>query len=282
MKNINVSFEFFPPKNKVSIDSLWSNIRRLEPLQPKFISVTYGAGGSTRENTHKLVKEIKKETSLTPAAHLTCIDTSVKEIERIADDYWHNNIKHIVALRGDAPKVKQGKNELKFATDLIKVLKKKFDFEITVSAYPEKHPDSRSIEQEYDILKMKIDLGANKAITQFFFDINSYFDFLDGAIKRGISIPIIPGILPVTNCKRTMEFAKKMNCKVPRSLVEMFKGLDSDIETRKLVATTIVYDQCMKLISSGIKDFHFYTLNRADLSFAICHILGIRILKDDT
>ena len=282
MNNINVSFEFFPPKNKVSIDSLWSNIRRLEPLQPKFISVTYGAGGSTRENTHKLVKEIKKETSLTPAAHLTCIDTSVKEIERIADDYWRNNIKHIVALRGDAPKVKQGKNELKFATDLIKVLKKKFDFEITVSAYPEKHPDSRSIEQEYDILKMKIDLGANKAITQFFFDINSYFDFLDGAIKRGISIPIIPGILPVTNCKRTMEFAKKMNCKVPRSLVEMFKGLDSDIETRKLVATTIVYDQCMKLISSGIKDFHFYTLNRADLSFAICHILGIRILKDDT
>ena len=282
MNNINVSFEFFPPKNKVSIDSLWSNIRRLEPLQPKFISVTYGAGGSTRENTHKLVKEIKKETSLTPAAHLTCIDTSVKEIERIADDYWRNNIKHIVALRGDTPKVKQGKNELKFATDLIKVLKKKFDFEITVSAYPEKHPDSRSIEQEYDILKMKIDLGANKAITQFFFDINSYFDFLDGAIKRGISIPIIPGILPVTNCKRTMEFAKKMNCKVPRSLVEMFKGLDSDIETRKLVATTIVYDQCMKLISSGIKDFHFYTLNRADLSFAICHILGIRILKDDT
>ena len=281
MNNINVSFEFFPPKNKVSIDSLWSNIRRLEPLQPKFISVTYGAGGSTRENTHKLVKEIKKETSLTPAAHLTCIDTSVKEIERIADDYWHNNIKHIVALRGDVPKVKQGKNELKFATDLIKVLKKKFDFEITVSAYPEKHPDSRSIEQEYDILKMKIDLGANKAITQFFFDINSYFDFLDGVIKRGISIPIIPGILPVTNCKRTMEFAKKMNCKVPRSLIEMFKGLDSDIETRKLVATTIVYDQCMKLISSGIKDFHFYTLNRADLSFAICHILGIRILKDD-
>ena len=281
MNNINVSFEFFPPKNKVSIDSLWSNIRRLEPLQPKFISVTYGAGGSTRENTHKLVKEIKKETSLTPAAHLTCIDTSVKEIERIADDYWHNNIKHIVALRGDTPKVKQGKNELKFATDLIKVLKKKFDFEITVSAYPEKHPDSRSIEQEYDILKMKIDLGANKAITQFFFDINSYFDFLDGAIKRGISIPIIPGILPVTNCRRTMEFAKKMNCKVPKSLVEMFKGLDSDIETRKLVATTIVYDQCMKLISSGVKDFHFYTLNRADLSFAICHILGIRILKDD-
>lgn len=281
MNNINVSFEFFPPKNKESIESLWSNIRRLEPLQPKFISVTYGAGGSTRENTHNLVKEIKKKTNLIPAAHLTCIDTSVQEIEKIADDYWNNDIKHIVALRGDVPLVKKGKNELSFATDLIKVLKRKFDFEITVSAYPEKHPDSKSTEQEYDVLKKKIDLGANKAITQFFFDVNSYFDYLDGAIKRGISIPIIPGILPVTNCKKTMEFAKKMNCKVPKSLSDMFQGLDSDNETRKLVATTIVYDQCIKLISSGIKDFHFYTLNRADLSFAICHILGIRILKDD-
>ena len=280
MNNINVSFEFFPPKNKESIISLWSNIRRLEPLQPKFISVTYGAGGSTRENTHNLVKEIKKNTNLTPAAHLTCIDTSVQEIEKIADDYWNNDIKHIVALRGDVPREKKGKNELSFATDLIRVLKSKFDFEITVSAYPEKHPDSKSLEQEYDVLKKKIDLGASKAITQFFFDVNSYFDYLDGAIKRGISIPIIPGILPVTNCKKTMEFAKKMNCKVPESLSDMFKGLDSDVETRKLVATTIVYDQCMKLISSGIKDFHFYTLNRADLSFAICHILGIRILKD--
>ena len=281
MNDINVSFEFFPPKNKESIESLWSNIRRLEPLQPKFISVTYGAGGSTRENTHNLVKEIRKKTKLIPAAHLTCIDSSVQEIEKIAEDYWNNEVKHIVALRGDVPKIKKGKNELSFATDLIKVLKRKYDFEITVSAYPEKHPDSKSIEEEYDVLKKKIDLGANKAITQFFFDVNSYFDYLDGAIKRGISIPIIPGILPVTNCKKTMEFAKKMNCKVPKSLSDMFQGLDTDIETRKLVATTIVYDQCMKLISSGIKDFHFYTLNRADLSFAICHILGIRILKDD-
>ena len=281
MNDINVSFEFFPPKNKESIESLWSNIRRLEPLQPKFISVTYGAGGSTRENTHNLVKEIRKKTKLIPAAHLTCIDSSVQEIEKIAEDYWNNEVKHIVALRGDVPKIKKGKNELSFATDLIKVLKRKYDFEITVSAYPEKHPDSKSIEEEYDVLKKKIDLGANKAITQFFFDVNSYFDYLDGAIKRGISIPIIPGILPVTNCKKTMEFAKKMNCKVPKTLSDMFQGLDSDVETRKLVATTIVYDQCMKLISSGIKDFHFYTLNRADLSFAICHILGIRILKDD-
>ena len=160
-------------------------------------------------------------------------------------------------------------------------MKKKFDFEITVSAYPEMHPDSSSINQEYDVLKKKIDLGASKAITQFFFDVNSYFDFIDGAVKRGIKIPIIPGILPVTNCKRTMEFAKKMNCKMPKSLLDMFIGLDSDPQTRKLVATTIVYEQCRKLLDSEVKDFHFYTLNRADLSFAICHILCIRTLMDE-
>ena len=278
-KRINVSFEFFPPKNEESINSLWSNIKRLEPLEPKFISVTYGAGGSTRNYTHTLVKEIKKKTSLVPAAHLTCIGTSKSEIEAIAEDYWMSGIKHIVALRGDERD--EGEKEFsdfKYATDLIKVLKKKFDFEITVSAYPEMHPDSSSISQEYDVLKKKIDLGATKAITQFFFDVNCYFDFIDGAIKRGINIPIIPGILPVTNCQRTLEFASKMNCKMPKSLTDMFDGLDSDPETRKLVATTIVYDQCRRLIEGKVSDFHFYTLNRADLSFAICHILGIRTL----
>ena len=278
-KRINVSFEFFPPKNKDSISSLWANIKRLEPLEPKFISVTYGAGGSTRHYTHTLVKEIKKKTSLIPAAHLTCIGTSKSEIEAIADDYWMSGIKHIVALRGDERDESEKEfSDFKYATDLIRVLKKKFDFEITVSAYPEMHPNSSSISQEYDVLKKKIDLGATKAITQFFFDVNCYFDFIDGAIKRGINIPIIPGILPVTNCKRTLEFASKMNCKMPKSLIEMFDGLDSDPETRKLVATTIVYDQCRRLIEGKVSDFHFYTLNRADLSFAICHILGIRTL----
>ena len=259
---------------------MWKNIKRLEPLKPKFISVTYGAGGSTRENTHSLVKEIKKNTSLEPAAHLTCMGTTFTEIEKIADDYWNTGVRHLVALRGDVPKEKNNekKNDFKYATDLIEFLKKKYDFEITVSAYPEMHPDSSSIEQEYDVLKKKIDLGATKAITQFFFNVNAYFEFVDGAIKRGIKIPIIPGILPVTNCKRTVEFAKKMNCKMSVDLIEMFKGLDKDQETRKLVAVTIVYDQCKKLINGGIKDFHFYTLNRADLSFAICHILGIRTL----
>ena len=279
-KKISVSFEFFPPKNQVSIESLWTNIKRLEPLKPKFISVTYGAGGSTRENTHSLVKEIKKKTSLEPAAHLTCMGTSYQEIEKIAEDYWNTGVRHLVALRGDVPKEIDGnkQNDFKYATDLIRFLKGKYDFEITVSAYPEMHPDSYSLEQEYDVLKKKIDLGATKAITQFFFNVNAYFEFVDGTLKRGINIPIIPGILPVTNCKRTLQFAKKMNCEMPLDLIEMFKGLDSDQETRKLVAVTIVYDQCRKLIDGGIEDFHFYTLNRADLSFAICHILGIRTL----
>ena len=279
-KKISVSFEFFPPKNQVSIESLWTNIKRLEPLKPKFISVTYGAGGSTRENTHSLVKKKKKKTSLEPAAHLTCMGTSYQEIEKIAEDYWNTGVRHLVALRGDVPKEIDGnkQNDFKYATDLIRFLKGKYDFEITVSAYPEMHPDSDSLEQEYDVLKKKIDLGATKAITQFFFNVNAYFEFVDGALKRGINIPIIPGILPVTNCKRTLQFAKKMNCEMPLDLIEMFKGLDSDQETRKLVAVTIVYDQCRKLIDGGIEDFHCYTLNRADLSFAICHILGIRTL----
>ena len=279
-KKISVSFEFFPPKNQVSIESLWTNIKRLEPLKPKFISVTYGAGGSTRENTHSLVKEIKKKTSLEPAAHLTCMGTSYQEIEKIAEDYWNTGVRHLVALRGDVPKEIDGnkQNDIKYATELIRFLKGKYDIEITVSANPEMHPDSDSLEQEYDVLKKKIDLGATKAITQFFFNVNAYFEFVDGALKRGINIPIIPGILPVTNCKRTLQFAKKMNCEMPLDLIEMFKGLDSDQETRKLVAVTIVYDQCRKLIDGGIEDFHFYTLNRADLSFAICHILGIRTL----
>ena len=274
---VNVSFEFFPPKNEGAISSLWHNINRLEPLKPRFISVTYGAGGSTRENTHDLVKQIKKKTKLQPAAHLTCINSTKEEIEIIANDYWASGIKHIVALRGDPPKnTNTVKSDFKYATDLISFLKRKHDFEITVSAYPEIHPDSNSIEQEYDILKKKIDLGATKAITQFFFDVEYYFKFIDGAIKRGIKIPIIPGILPVTNCKRTIEFASKMNCKMPIKLKNMFEGLDSDQETRKLVAATIAYDQCDKLISGGVNDFHFYTLNRADLSFAICHILGVK------
>ena len=272
-----ISFEFFPPKNKEMESSLWRNLKRLEPLRPQFVSVTYGAGGSTRDRTHDLVKQIKSKTSMKPAAHLTCMGSTVREIEQIADSYWNDGIRHIVALRGDIPEEKIPRDKkLKYASDLIKILKKNYNFDITVSAYPELHPESSSIEQEFDILKKKIDLGATKAITQFFFDTKKFLVFLEKARKKNINIPIIPGILPITNFKRTLKFSESMNCSIPDWLKKMFIGLDSDIETRKLVAASVAAEQCKTIYKEGVKDFHFYTLNRADLTFAICHILGIR------
>lgn len=279
--NLRVSFEFFPPKNKEMFNTLWKNIKRLEPLNPQFVSVTYGARGSTRNLTHELVKKIKRDTSLQPAAHLTCIGSTKEEINQIATNYWNDGIKHIVALRGDIPnEINDLQKELSYATDLIKVLRDNNNFQISVSAYPEGHPDSRNDEENFDILKKKIDLGATKAITQFFFDNNVFLDFLEKARKRNINIPIIPGILPVTNCKKTLEFSNSMNCKIPDWIKKTFVGLDTDPETRKLVAATIAAEQCKKLLEEGVNEFHFYTLNRADLSFAICHILGVRSLKD--
>lgn len=279
--NLKISFEFFPPKNQEMVDTLWNSIKRIEPLKPQFVSVTYGARGSTRNLTHDLVKKIKIQTELEPAAHLTCIGSSVEEIDKIATNYWNDGIRHIVALRGDVPdEYVQDDREINFATDLIKILKKNNDFQISVSAYPEGHPDSKNFEHNFDILKKKIDLGATTAISQFFFDNNVFLDFLENARKRNINIPIIPGILPVTNCKKTLEFCKKMNCKVPNWIKEIFIGLDSDPETRKLVAANIASEQCKNLLNQGIEEFHFYTLNRTDLSFAICHILGVRTLED--
>ncbi len=278
--NLKVSFEFFPPKNQKMVQILWESIKRIEPLNPQFVSVTYGARGSTRNLTHELVKKIKLKTDLEPAAHLTCVGSSIEEIEEIATNYWNDGIKHIVALRGDLPDKSSKHREIKYATDLIKVLKKNNDFQISVSAYPEGHPDSKNLEENFDTLKKKIDLGATKAITQFFFDNKVFLDFLENARKRNINIPIIPGILPVSNCKKTLEFCSSMNCKVPNWIKETFVGLDSDPETRKLVAATIASEQCKGLLDEGINEFHFYTLNRTDLSFAICHILGVRSLKD--
>ncbi len=279
--DLKVSFEFFPPKDEQMKQTLWRSLKRLEPLDPQFVSVTYGAMGNTRSRTHELVKKIIKETSIEPAAHLTCVGSTVEEINKIAENYWQDGIKHIVALRGDNPlNEKKNTSELEFATDLIKVLKKVNDFEITVSAYPECHPESKNPEQDIDYLKKKIDLGATRAITQFFFDNEVYLNFLNKVRKKNIKIPIIPGILPITNCKRTLEFSQSMNCTIPIWLQNMFKGLDSDPETRKLVAANIAADQCKDLVKEGINEFHFYTLNRADLSFAICHILGIRTLED--
>ena len=281
-KNLKVSFEFFPPKSEKMEQSLWHTFKRLEPLKPQFVSVTYGAMGSTRKRTHELVSKIKKESKIQPAAHLTCVNSTKEEIIDIADTYWNEGIKHIVALRGD--RVLENGNsindQLNYATDLIKILKSRNDFEITVSAYPEGHPESDSTEKDYDVLKRKIDLGATRGISQFFLDTDIYLKFLENLRKRNINIPIIPGILPVTNCKKTIEFSNSMNCKIPNWLKKMFIGLDSDPETRKLVAATIAAEQCMRLLKEGIKEFHFYTLNRADLTFAICHILGIRTLQD--
>ncbi len=260
--------------------SLWKNLKRLEPLKPQFVSVTYGAMGSTRSRTHELVKKIIKKTNIQPAAHLTCVSSKVSEIEEIAHNYWSDGIKHIVALRGDIPKDnKEHKEELNYATDLIKVLKSVNDFEITVSAYPESHPDSKIKDQDIDYLKRKIDLGATRAITQFFFDTNIFIEFLNKLRQKNINIPIIPGILPVTNCEKTIQISNSMNVKIPEWLKNMFVGLDSDPETRKLVAANISAEQCKTLAREGVDEFHFYTLNRADLSFAICHILGIRTLK---
>ena len=278
-KNLQVSFEFFPPKNQKMSQTLWKSIKRLEPLEPQFVSVTYGAMGSTRSRTHDLVKKIIKETNIQPAAHLTCVGSKVSEIEDIARNYWSDGIKHIVALRGDVPKNRKGREELNYATDLIKVLKRVNDFEITVSAYPEGHPDSKIKDQDIDFLKRKIDLGATRAITQFFLDTNLFIEFLNKLRQKNINIPIIPGILPVTNCEKTIQFSNSMNVKIPDWLKNMFVGLDSDPETRKLVAANISAEQCKTLAKEGVNEFHFYTLNRADLSFAICHILGIRSLK---
>tara|TARA_X000000950_G_scaffold288829_1_gene407734 strand:- start:28864 stop:29724 length:861 start_codon:yes stop_codon:yes gene_type:complete len=281
-KNLKVSFEFFPPKSEKMEQSLWHTFKRLEPLKPQFVSVTYGAMGSTRKRTHELVSKIKKESKIQPAAHLTCVNSTKEEIIDIADTYWNEGIKHIVALRGD--RVLENGNsindQLNYATDLIKILKSRNDFEITVSAYPEGHPESDTTEKDYDVLKRKIDLGATRGISQFFLDTDIYLKFLENIRKRNINIPIIPGILPVTNCKKTIEFSNSMNCNIPNWLKNMFIGLDSDPETRKLVAATIAAEQCMRLLKEGIKEFHFYTLNRADLTFAICHILGIRTLQD--
>ena len=243
------------------------------------MSVTYGAMGSTRARTHDLVKKIIKETNIQPAEHLTCVGSKVSEIEDIARNYWSDGIKHIVALRGDIPKNTEDREELNYATDLIKVLKRVNDFEITVSAYPEGHPDSKIKDQDIDFLKRKIDLGATRAITQFFLDTNLFIEFLNKLRQKNINIPIIPGILPVTNCEKTIQFSNSMNVKIPNWLKNMFIGLDSDPETRKLVAANISAEQCKTLAKEGVNEFHFYTLNRADLSFAICHILGIRTLK---
>jgi methylenetetrahydrofolate reductase (NADPH) len=274
-----VSFEFFPPKTAEMEETLWKSITRLAPLAPRFVSVTYGAGGGTRERTHHTVRRIKKETSLVPAAHLTCVAATREEIDAVADDYWEAGVRNIVALRGDLPadgRAHPAPGGYAFAAELVEGLRKRHDFELSVAAYPEVHPDALSPDADLDNLKRKIDAGATRAITQFFFDNWTYFRFVDRARKAGITVPIVPGIMPVTNFVQMVKFAKNTGAGIPRDFARMFDGLEDDPETRKLVAAAVAADQCQQLAQAGVTEFHFYTLNRADLAYAICHMLGLR------
>lgn len=277
-----VSFEFFPPKSEEMERTLWASITRLAPLGPRFVSVTYGAGGSTRERTHNTVRRILQETPLVPAAHLTCVAATREEIDRVADDYWAAGVRHVVALRGDIPGAPgEGgyhptPGGYAYAAELVEGLRRRHDFELSVAAYPETHPEAASPQADLDNLKRKIDAGATRAITQFFFDNWTYLRFVDRARKAGITVPIVPGIMPVTNFTQMVKFAKVAGTTVPVSFARMFEGLDGDPETRKLVAATVAAEQCQQLAQAGVTEFHFYTLNRADLTYALCHVLGLR------
>ncbi|EFC9215378.1 methylenetetrahydrofolate reductase [Escherichia coli] len=271
---INVSFEFFPPRTSEMEQTLWNSIDRLNSLKPKFVSVTYGANSGERDRTHSIIKGIKDRTGLEAAPHLTCIDATPDELRTIARDYWNNGIRHIVALRGDLPPG-SGKPEM-YASDLVTLLKEVADFDISVAAYPEVHPEAKSAQADLLNLKRKVDAGANRAITQFFFDVESYLRFRDRCVSAGIDVEIIPGILPVSNFKQAKKFADMTNVRIPAWMAQMFDGLDDDAETRKLVGANIAMDMVKILSREGVKDFHFYTLNRAEMSYAICHTLGVR------
>jgi len=277
--NLKISFEFFPPKTEKMAETLWQSVQRLEPLSPRFVSVTYGAGGSTRARTHDTVNRINAETSLSAAAHLTCVGATREEVDAVAQDYWDAGIRHIVALRGDPPDdnpYTPHPGGYDYAADLVKGLRDVADFEISVAAYPETHPQAASAEDDLDNLKRKLDAGATRAITQYFFDVGTYLDFLDRVRKAGIDVEIVPGILPVTNFAQVMKFSAMCGTTMPDWMERLFDGLDNDPETRRLVAATAAAEQCRLLHAESVDAFHFYTLNRADLSFAICHILGVR------
>lgn len=277
---VNVSFEFFPPKTEKMEETLWTSIKKLESLNPKFVSVTYGAGGGTRERTHNTVKRILEETKMTPAAHLTCVGASKEEVDEVAQNYWDIGVRHIVALRGDAPDMNEGyqphNDGYLNAADLVEGLKSIGDFDISVAAYPEMHPDSQTLAADLENLKRKVDAGANRAITQFFFEPDQYFRFLDHCQSYGIDVPIIPGILPVTNFKTLKQFAGATGASIPSWMADLFDGLDDRPETRAYVAATVASETCRRLYEGGVRDFHFYTLNRSDLTYSICHMLGIR------
>ena len=282
IKTPAISFEFFPPKTGEMEKSLWETIKRLSPLDPNFVSVTYGAGGSTRERTHATIARILAETDLVPAAHLTCVGAARGEIDDIVGRYHDIGVRHIVALRGDPPggigtAYTTHPDGYKTSAELVAGIKKRYpDIEVSVSAYPEKHPESRDFDADIDVLEAKVDAGAARAITQVFFDNDLYFRYLDRVTARGIGIPVVPGIMPMHNFKQARAFVTRAGTTVPDWLAEKFEGLDDDPDTRKLVAATVAAGQVQKLAKRGVDTFHFYTMNRADLVFAISHLLGIR------
>jgi len=277
--DIAVSFEFFPPKSEKMEEQLWNAIVELAPLSPSFVSVTYGAGGSTRERTHATVERIVRETDLVPAAHLTCVGASKDEIAEVADQYWQAGVRHIVALRGDPPPEAGGRftphpQGYASAADLVAGLKAQHPFEISVAAYPEVHPEALSAEADLDNLKRKLDAGAARAITQFFFSTDAYFRFLDKALAAGITAPILPGIMPVSSFAAIRRMSG--NTEIPAWMEAMFEGLDDRPGPRSLVSAVVAADLCRRLYEGGVRDFHFYTLNRAEQAYAICQLLGLR------
>lgn len=277
---LSISFEFSAPKTPEAEETLWQTIRQLEPLQPDFVSVTYGAGGSTRERTHRTVVRILKETSLVPAAHLTCVGASKEEIDAIAQSYWDDGIRHLVALRGDPPggtgPYEPYPGGYAYAEDLVRGLKHVAPFELSVAAYPDVHPDAVSAEKDLEFLRRKVEAGASRVITQYFFEPATFLRFRDRAQAAGVAVPIVPGIMPVTNFANLKRFSDNCGAVVPPWLERHFEGLDNDLPTRRLVASAIVAEQCRQLIAAGVHEFHFYTLNRAELTAGICHLLGLR------
>ena len=277
---VSVSFEFFPPADAKMEETLWASIERLAPLKPRFVSVTYGADGSTRERTHNVVARVLKETSLTPAPHLTCVGATREEVLAIARDYWNEGIRHLVALRGDPPQGSEcyvpTPGGFAYAADLVRGLRSVGDFDLSVAAYPEVHPEARDAARDLDNLKAKLDAGAQRAITQFFFDTDAYLRFRDRCAAAGIRASLVPGILPITRMPQMQRFAARCGASVPAWLVQRFEGLDEDAETRRLIAAAFAIGQVERLSREGVSEFHFYTLNRADLTYAICHALGVR------
>jgi len=281
LADFSVSFEFFPPKTAEMESALWDSITRLAPLEPSFVSVTYGAGGSTRERTHATLSRLVRETDLKPAAHLTCVAATRDEVDEVVRGYHAAGVRHIVALRGDpvsGPGSVYEPHPGGYATSaaLIEGIRRLGDFEVTVSAYPEKHPESATLDADIDVLKAKVEAGATRAITQFFFDNVHYLRYVERVRARGITIPIVPGIVPVQNFRQTASFAKKTGASVPQWLADRFEGLDDDPATRRLIAAAVAAEQVLDLVDHGVTDFHFYTMNKADLVYAICHLLGLR------